>query len=54
VDRQVDPAIAPVRARVTALQTDVTQRLAQQRARIDQAQKDLEARVRELTRIRVP
>ena len=41
VDRQVDPAIAPVRARVTALQTDVTQRLAQQRARLDQAQKDL-------------
>jgi hypothetical protein len=37
-----------------ALQTDVTQRLAQQRARLDQAQKDLEARVRELTRIRVP
>ena len=54
VDRQVDPAVAPVRARVTALQTDVTQRLAQQRAKLDQAQKDLEARVREMTRIRVP
>jgi len=54
VDRQVDPAIAPVRARVTTLQTDVTKRLADQRARLDQAQKDLEARVRELTRIRLP
>jgi uncharacterized protein (TIGR03545 family) len=54
VDRQVDPVVAPVRARVTALQTDITQRLAQQRGRLDQAQKDLEARVRELTRIRLP
>ena len=54
VDRQVDPAIAPVRARVTALQTDVTKRLAEQRGRLDQAQKDLEARLRELTRIRLP
>ena len=54
VDRQVDPAIAPVRARVTALQADVTQSLAQQRAKLDKAQKDLEARVRDLTRIRVP
>ncbi len=54
VDRQVDPAIAPVRARVTALQTDMTKRLAEQRGRLDQAQKDLEARLRELTRIRLP
>jgi len=54
VDRQVDPAIAPVRARVAALQADVTQRLAQQRGKVDQAQRDLEARVRELTRIRLP
>lgn len=54
VDRQVDPAIAPVRARVTALQTDITKRMADQRARLDQAQKDLEARLRELTRIRLP
>ena len=54
VDRQVDPVIAPVRARVTALQTEVTGRLSQQRGRLDQAQKDLEARLRELTRIRVP
>ena len=50
----MDPAIAPVRARVTTLQTDVTARLAEQRAKLDKAQKDLEARVRELTRIRVP
>jgi uncharacterized protein (TIGR03545 family) len=54
VDRQVDPAIAPVKARVTALQADVTKRLAEQRGRLDQAQKDLEARLRELTRIRLP
>jgi uncharacterized protein (TIGR03545 family) len=54
VDRQVDPVIAPVRARVTAVQTEITGRLAEQRGRLDQAQKDLEARVRELTRIRVP
>jgi uncharacterized protein (TIGR03545 family) len=54
VDRQVDPVIAPVRARVTTLQTEVTGRLAQQRGRLDQAQKDLETRLRELTRIRVP
>jgi uncharacterized protein (TIGR03545 family) len=54
VDRQVDPAIAPVRVRVTSLQTDVTKRLAEQRGRLDQAQKDLEARLRELTRIRLP
>jgi uncharacterized protein (TIGR03545 family) len=46
VDRQVDPAIAPVRARVTALQTEITARLAQERARLDKAQKDLEARLR--------
>jgi len=43
-----------VKARVTALQTDVTKRLAEQRGRLDQAQKDLEARLRELTRIRLP
>lgn len=38
--------IAPVRARVATLQTDITGRLAQQRAKLDQAQKDLEARLR--------
>lgn len=46
VDRQVDPAIAPARARVTAVQTEVLGRLAQERARLDQAQKDLESRFR--------
>lgn len=54
VDRQVDAKVAPVRAQVATLQTDVTGRLAQQRGRLDQAQRDLETRVRELTRIRVP
>ena len=54
VDRQVDPAIAPARARVTAVQTEVTARLAEQRGKVDQAQKDLEARIREMTRIRLP
>jgi hypothetical protein len=46
VDRQVDPAIAPARARVAAVQTEVLGRLAQERARLDQAQKDLESRFR--------
>jgi hypothetical protein len=54
VDRQVDPAVAPVRARVASLQTEIGGRVAQQRARLDQAQKDLEHRLRELTRIRLP
>jgi hypothetical protein len=54
VDRQVDPVIAPARARVTAVQTEVTARLAEQRGKLDQAQKDLEARIREMTRIRLP
>jgi uncharacterized protein (TIGR03545 family) len=54
VDRQVDPKVAPVRAQVTALQTEITSRLAQQRARLDQAQKDLETRLRQVTRIRLP
>jgi uncharacterized protein (TIGR03545 family) len=54
VDRQTDAKIGPVRAQISALQTEVTGRLAEQRGRLDQAQKDLEARLRELTRIRVP
>ena len=54
VDRQVDPAIAPARARVAAVQTEVTARLAEQRTKLDQAQRDLEARIREMTRIRLP
>ena len=54
VDRQVDPVVAPARARVTALQTETAGRVAQQRGRLDQAQKDLETRLRELTRIRLP
>ncbi|HEY3280487.1 MAG TPA: TIGR03545 family protein [Gemmatimonadales bacterium] len=54
VDRQVDAKAGPVRAQVTALQTEVTGRLSEQRGRLDQAQKDLETRLRELTRIRVP
>ena len=54
VDRQVDPVIAPARARVTAVQTEMTARLAEQRAKLDQAQRDLEARIRAMTRIRLP
>jgi len=54
VDRQVDPAIAPARARVTSVQTEVSGRLAEQRGKLDQAQRDLEARIREMTRIRLP
>jgi len=54
VDRQVDAKAGPVRAQVAALHTDVTARVAEQRARLDQARKDLEGRLRELTRIRIP
>jgi uncharacterized protein (TIGR03545 family) len=54
VDRQVDAKAAPVRAQVAALQTDMTARVGEQRARLDQARKDLETRLRELTRVRLP
>ena len=43
-------AAAPVRAQVSVLTSDVTQRPSGQRALLDQAQQALEQRLRELTR----
>ena len=54
VDRQVEGKAAPVRAQVATLQREMAARVAEPRARLDQARKDLEGRLRELTRIRVP
>lgn len=55
VDRQVDARAAPARAQVTAAQADIAGRLAEQRTRLDQAQKRLEDRLREITRgVRLP
>lgn len=51
VDRLVDEKSAPVRARVTAVADSATARLNAQRARLETAQRALEQRVRELTRL---
>ncbi len=51
VDRLVDDKVAPVRARVTALSDSATARLGEQKARLDTAQRALEQRIRELTRL---
>lgn len=51
VDRLVDAQAAPVRARVTAVADSATTRLSAQRARLETAQRALEQRVRELTRL---
>jgi hypothetical protein len=55
VDSLVDDKVTPVRARVTALQTQAQAQIAQQRGRIDELQKSLEDQLRNLTRgIRLP
>ena len=54
VDALVNARVGPVRARVTEVQTQAQTQVAQQRARIDELQKQLEQRLRELTRIRLP
>jgi uncharacterized protein (TIGR03545 family) len=55
VDRQVDAKAAPARAQVIAAQAEIAGRLAEQRTRLDQAQKRLEDRLREITRgVRLP
>lgn len=51
VDRLVEEKAAPVRAKVTAVTDSATARLGEQRARLDAAQRALEQRVRELTRL---
>jgi len=43
-----------VLARVNEVQTQAQAQVAQQRARLDDVQKQLEQRLRELTRIRLP
>ena len=51
VDRLVDDKVTPVRARVTAVTDSASARLNAQRTRLEGAQRALEQRVRELTRL---
>jgi uncharacterized protein (TIGR03545 family) len=48
VDALVNAKVGPVRARVTEVQTQAQTQVAQQRARIDELQKNLEQRLRQL------
>lgn len=54
VDALVKDKVGPVRARVTDIQNQAQAQVAQQRARLDELQKQLEQRLRDLTRIRLP
>jgi len=54
VDALVKEKVDPVRAQVNTLQTRANAQIAQQRTRLDELQKQLEQRLRELTRIRLP
>ena len=54
VDALINDKVGPVRARVNDVQTQAQPQVAQQRARLDELQKQLEQRLRELTRIRLP
>jgi hypothetical protein len=54
VDALVDAKVGPVRARVKELQTQVLDQVAQQRARLDELQRSLEQRLRELVPVRLP
>lgn len=54
VDALVNAKVDPVRAQVNTLQTQANAQIAQQRARVADLQKQLEQRLRELTRIRLP
>jgi hypothetical protein len=54
VDALLKEKVDPVRARVTTLQAQANAQIARQRAQVDKLQKDLEQRLRELTRIRLP
>jgi hypothetical protein len=54
VDALVNEKVGPVRARVAEVQNQAQAQVAQQRARVDALQKQLEQRLRELTRIRLP
>jgi uncharacterized protein (TIGR03545 family) len=54
VDALVNAKVAPVRARVTEIQTQVLDQVTQQRARVDEVQRGLEQRLRELIPVRLP
>jgi len=54
VDALVNDKVGPVRAKVTEVQNQAQAQVAQQRAKVDELQKQLEQRLRELTRIRLP
>jgi hypothetical protein len=43
--------VAPIRARVTELTQQANQRLGEQKARLEAAQRSLEQRIREATRL---
>ena len=54
VDALVNDKVGRVRARITDVQNQAQAQVAQQRARLDEMQKQLEQRLRDLTRIRLP
>jgi len=54
VDALVNAKVVAVRARVTEVQNQAQAQVTQQRARLDELQKQLERRLRDLTRIRLP
>ena len=54
VDALVNDKVGPVRARVNEVQTQAQAQVAQQRARLDELQKELEQRLRDMTRLRLP
>lgn len=54
VDALVNDKVGPVRARVNEVQTQAQAQVAQQRARLDELQKALEQRLRDMTRLRLP
>jgi uncharacterized protein (TIGR03545 family) len=54
VDSIVERETAPVRAQVASITGDATTKLSEQRGRLEQAQKSIEQRLRDLTRVRLP
>ena len=54
VDALVNDKVTPLRAKVTEVQNQAQAQVAQQRAKLDELQKQLEQRLRELTGIRLP
>jgi uncharacterized protein (TIGR03545 family) len=54
VDALINDKVGPVRARVNEVQTQAQAQVAQQRARLDELQRELEQRLRDMTRLRLP